>query len=120
MSRRKILFVTTDQQRYDTVGCNGGTIRAPRLPVFAAQTIIGCLVARAVTGDIVFRFLKDWPLFLSVVVAIVAAGAGLGWLLTRWKVLPGTTAVWGMAPGGACWLASSASMEFLLLKCAAR
>ena len=22
---RKILFVTTDQQRYDTLGCNGGT-----------------------------------------------------------------------------------------------
>ena len=55
------------------VGCNGGTIRAPRLPVFAAQTIIGCLVARAVTGDIVFRFLKDWPLFLSVIIALTYA-----------------------------------------------
>ena len=83
------------------VGCNGGTIRPPRLPVFAAQTIIGCLVARAVTGDIVFRFLKDWPLFLSVIIGIVAASTALGWLLTRWKVLPGTTAVWGTAPGGA-------------------
>src|SRR5689334_7904995 len=83
------------------VGSNGGRINTPRLPVFAAQTIVGCLVARAITGDIVVTFLKDWPLFLSVVVAIVAAGAGLGWLLTRWQVLPGTTAVWGMAPGGA-------------------
>ena len=83
------------------VACNGGTIRAPRLPVFAAQTIIGCLVARAVTGDIVFRFLKDWPLFLSVIIGIVAASTALGWLLTRWRVLPGTTAVWGTAPGGA-------------------
>src|SRR4026208_933961 len=26
---RKILFVTTDQQRYDTLGCNGGTIARP-------------------------------------------------------------------------------------------
>ena len=25
---RKILFVTTDQQRYDTLGCNGGTLAA--------------------------------------------------------------------------------------------
>ena len=23
---RKILFITTDQQRYDTLGCNGGTL----------------------------------------------------------------------------------------------
>ena len=83
------------------VGCNGGTIRAPRLPVFAAQAVIGCLVARAITGDIVLRFLQDWPLFVSVVTAIIAACAGLGWLLTRWQVLPGTTAVWGTAPGGA-------------------
>jgi len=83
------------------VGSNGGTIRAPRLPVFAAQTIVGCLVARAITGEIVFRFLKDWPLFLSVIVSIVVASAALGWVLTRCKVLPGTTAVWGTAPGGA-------------------
>ena len=83
------------------VGSNGGTIRAPRLPVFAAQAIVGCLVARAITGEIVLRFLKDWPLFLSVIVSIVAASAALGCLLTRWKVLTGTTAVWGTAPGGA-------------------
>jgi uncharacterized protein len=83
------------------VGSNGGTIRAPRLPVFAAQAIVGCLVARAITGEIVLRFLKDWPLFLSIITSIVAASAALGWLLTRCKVLPGTTAVWGTAPGGA-------------------
>jgi uncharacterized protein len=83
------------------VGSNGGTIRPLRLPVLAAQTIVGCLVARAITGDIVLRFLKDWPLFLSVVMAIIAASTALGWCLTRWKVLPGTTAVWGTAPGGA-------------------
>jgi uncharacterized protein len=83
------------------VSSSGGTIRAPRLPVFAAQTIVGCLVARSITGEIVLRFLKDWPLFLSVIVSIVAASAALGWLLARWKVLPGTTAVWGTAPGGA-------------------
>jgi membrane AbrB-like protein len=83
------------------VGSNGGTIHPPRLPVLAAQTIVGCLVARAITSDIVLRFLKDWPLFFSVVMAIIAASSVLGWLLARWKVLPGTTAVWGTAPGGA-------------------
>lgn len=80
---------------------NGGSIRLPRLPVLAAQTVIGCLVARAITAEIIAAFLADWLLFLSVVLAMVAASSGLGWLLTRFKVLPGTTAVWGTAPGGA-------------------
>ena len=57
------------------VGSNGGRIRAPRLPVLAAQTIVGCLVARAITGDIVLAFLKDWPLFLGVVLVIIATSA---------------------------------------------
>ena len=38
---RNILFVTTDQQRYDALGCNGGTIaRTPtsRPPATLAAT----------------------------------------------------------------------------------
>lgn len=83
------------------VGSNGSKISTPRLPVFASQTIIGCLVAHAITGDIVLTLLEGWPLFLSVVIAILATSSALGWLLARSGVLPGTTAVWGMAPGGA-------------------
>ena len=37
---RKILFVTTDQQRYDTLGCNGGRIaRTPVIDAIAARGI---------------------------------------------------------------------------------
>jgi arylsulfatase A-like enzyme len=40
MPRRKILFVTTDQQRYDTLGCNGGTLaRTPVVDSLAARGI---------------------------------------------------------------------------------
>ena len=83
------------------LGTNGGRIHAPRLPVLAAQTVVGCLVARAITGDIVLAFLKDWPLFLGVVLVIIATSGLLGWTMARFKVLPGTTAVWGTAPGAA-------------------
>ncbi len=35
---RKILFITTDQQRYDTIGCNGGTVaRTPVIDGLAAE-----------------------------------------------------------------------------------
>jgi len=38
--RRKILFITTDQQRYDALGCNGGTIaRTPVIDRLAASGI---------------------------------------------------------------------------------
>ena len=83
------------------VATNGGRIRAPRPFVFGAQTLVGCLVARAITGDIVLAFLKNWPLFMSVILAMVAASGLLGWTLSRYQVLPGSTAVWGTAPGGA-------------------
>jgi arylsulfatase A-like enzyme len=40
VARRKILFVTTDQQRYDTLGCNGGTLaRTPVVDALAAEGI---------------------------------------------------------------------------------
>lgn len=48
---RKILFVTTDQQRYDTVGCNGGTLaRTPVIDRLAAQ---GVRYERAVPQSVV-------------------------------------------------------------------
>jgi arylsulfatase A-like enzyme len=60
---RKILFITTDQMRYDALGCNGGKIaRTPCLDRLAAQGInyrrahnqsVVCMPARAtiVTGQ---------------------------------------------------------------------
>src|SRR4051794_3561807 len=48
---RKILFVTTDQQRYDTLGCNGGTLaRTPVVDGLAAQ---GIRYERAVPQSVV-------------------------------------------------------------------
>ena len=36
--RRNILFITTDQQRYDTIGVNGGTLsRTPHLDALARE-----------------------------------------------------------------------------------
>jgi len=82
-------------------GANSATIRVPRLPYFGAQAIVGCLMARAMTADILVSFLKDWPLFLAVVLAVILASTTLGWLMTRWQILPGTTAIWGTSPGAA-------------------
>ena len=54
---RKILLITTDQQRFDALGCNGGTIaRTPNIDALAAQGLnyvqarnqnVACMPARA-------------------------------------------------------------------------
>src|SRR5919205_3256260 len=48
---RKILFVTTDQQRYDTLGCNGGTLA--RTPVVDALAASGIRYERAIPQSVV-------------------------------------------------------------------
>ncbi len=48
---RKILFVTTDQQRYDTLGCNGGALS--RTPVVDALAAAGRRYERAVPQSVV-------------------------------------------------------------------
>jgi len=48
---RRILFVTTDQQRYDTLGCNGGTLA--RTPVIDGLASSGVRYERAVPQSVV-------------------------------------------------------------------
>ncbi|MCW5749398.1 MAG: sulfatase-like hydrolase/transferase, partial [Alphaproteobacteria bacterium] len=60
---RKILFVTTDQQRYDALGCNGGKVaRTPVVDAWAARGVrytrahaqsVVCMPARStmITGQ---------------------------------------------------------------------
>ena len=82
-------------------GANGATVRVPRLGFAGGQAIVGCLIAGSISPDIVAAFLDDWPLFTGVVLATLAASSFLGWFISRFGTLPGTTAVWGSAPGGA-------------------
>src|SRR6185295_3871608 len=83
------------------VATNGGGIKVPALPYLGAQSMVGSMIAHAITADIVLTFLDHWSLFLAVVIAILSASSLLGWIMTRWHILPGTTAVWGVSPGAA-------------------
>lgn len=82
-------------------GTNGATVRVPRFVFGGAQAVVGCLIAASISPEIFSAFADDWPLFAGAVLATLAASSFLGWLISRFKVLPGTTAVWGSAPGGA-------------------
>ena len=58
-------------------------------------------MARSITPDILLTILQKWPMFLTLIGAVIFFATALGFALARWKVLPGTTAVWGSSPGAA-------------------
>lgn len=65
------------------------------------QGLLGCLMAHSLQPDRLGSVLNRWPLFLGATVVLIAASTALGWWLMRRQVMPGTTALWGMAPGAA-------------------
>ena len=82
-------------------GVGGADIHAPRWTFTGAQALIGCMIARSFTPSVLASVMADWAMLLLVVATTIAAGAVVGWVLVRAKVLPGSTAAWGSSPGGA-------------------
>ncbi len=76
-------------------------IRIPMLLFTCGQAIVGCMIARTITGSIVRDMMADWAVFLGAVVAVIIVSNALGWMLARLRVLPASTAIWGSSPGGA-------------------
>ncbi|MBP2230868.1 membrane AbrB-like protein [Azospirillum agricola] len=83
------------------LGVGGAAIRVPGSGFIGAQAVIGCLVAHAVTSDILLSIVQNWPLMLATVGVTVLVSGVVGWLFVRYGSLPGTTAAWGTSPGAA-------------------
>lgn len=82
-------------------GIAGAGVRVGRKPYAAAQAVLGCMIAGTVTPTFATAFLRDWPLFLAVVLVTILVSSLLGLLLALRGGLPGTTGVWGTSPGAA-------------------
>ena len=82
-------------------GVTGASVRVPRVGFIGAQAIVGCLIARSITGEIVVSIAQDWPAMMLAAGSTIAAGGLVGWALGRFGTLPGSAAAWGTAPGGA-------------------
>jgi uncharacterized protein len=71
-------------------------------PLFqGAQAIIAALVAASITPATLVTFGHHVVLFALVTVATLLGAAGLGWTLSRWQWIPGSSAVYGTSPGAA-------------------
>ncbi|WP_174801015.1 AbrB family transcriptional regulator [Martelella limonii] len=79
----------------------GRKIVMPKLPFNLAQGVIGTLVASTMTAPVLEEVGNDWMLFAGGVLSVVFVSLVIGWLLARYQVLPGTTAIWGAFPGAA-------------------
>jgi membrane AbrB-like protein len=66
-----------------------------------AQGVIGGMIASRFTPSIVGSMAHAWKLYLLVTLGVLGASTALGWALARWRILPGTTAIWGSSPGAA-------------------
>ncbi|MBO6718391.1 MAG: AbrB family transcriptional regulator [Rhizobiaceae bacterium] len=82
-------------------GVFGASIRMPQPAFVVAQAVVACLVANSLSPEFLPAFMENWPVLVGSVVVTLVASSFLGWLISRWRILPGTTAVWGSAPGAA-------------------
>src|ERR1700735_1534453 len=81
---------------------NGGAgILVPQLGFGFALAIIGCMISRVLTPTLIHSFLHQWPLFVGISFLVIVASCLLGWLISRFRILPETTAIWGLLPGAA-------------------
>ncbi len=79
----------------------GGRVAVPNQPFVLAQGLIGCMVAKMLPLSVASEVAGRWPVFVAGALSVIAASALLGLVLSRMKILPGSTALWGLSPGGA-------------------
>lgn len=66
-----------------------------------SQGVIGCMVGAAITPAILREAAAGWPIFLGGVLSVILAATLIGYFLAAKQIIPGTTAIWGSAAGGA-------------------
>ncbi|SON53902.1 membrane protein AbrB duplication [Hartmannibacter diazotrophicus] len=80
---------------------HGGTLQVGQTLSMLGQGVLGCVIARSMPLTVSAELLLRWPLFVTIILSVVLVSAMLGWIMTRLRVLPGTTVVWGISPGAA-------------------
>ncbi|WP_246385232.1 AbrB family transcriptional regulator [Gluconacetobacter asukensis] len=83
------------------LAARGKAVRIPRTAFLCAQGIVGVMIAGHLSASIFHEMAAGWPIFFAGTFSTLSAAALLGWLLTRSRLLPGNTAIWGSSPGAA-------------------
>lgn len=80
-------------------GLKDTTIRPAPLVFGGAQAMVGCIIALSATPGFYAGLMGNLPVHLGLAASTLALTTGFGWVMTMRGWLPGTTAIWGLAPG---------------------
>jgi membrane AbrB-like protein len=80
-------------------GLKGATIRPAPWVFGGAQALVGCVIALSAAPGFYAGVLANLPVYLGLAASTLAVTMGFGWVMTMRGWLPGTTAIWGLAPG---------------------
>ncbi|MBV2144071.1 AbrB family transcriptional regulator [Falsochrobactrum sp. TDYN1] len=83
------------------MAARNSTIHVHRNLTLFAQAIIGLLIARAMTAEFFSSMGQHLTIILLSTGFTLLASTSIGYLLARFQILSGTTAVWGISPGAA-------------------
>jgi membrane AbrB-like protein len=83
------------------LGGGGATLQLPGWLFPLAQAVVGCLIARNFTPALFHTISQHLVLFVGTTFSVLLVATVLGMVLTRLRVLPGSTALWGSFPGAA-------------------
>ncbi|MGH7292067.1 MAG: AbrB family transcriptional regulator, partial [Myxococcota bacterium] len=83
------------------LSAGGAGVQLPALPYLAAQGVLGCMIGTIMRADLHEIFRAGWPLLLLGTVAPIGVAALIGYLLSRWRLMPASTGIWGSMPGAA-------------------
>ncbi|TWI64812.1 hypothetical protein LZ24_03080, partial [Desulfobotulus alkaliphilus] len=79
----------------------GVDLTVPRWAFTGAQSVVGCMVALAMSPSILSTLIQSWSAILFAIALVIIFGALVGHGLMHFGTLPGNTAAWGTSPGGA-------------------
>lgn len=78
----------------------GATVKVPHATILISQAVIGCLIAHSITSSFLSEIASHWFVLPGVVGLSLAASVAVGWTMGRLDIVPGSTGIWGMLPGG--------------------
>lgn len=79
----------------------GQGVQLPAPVMNVAQSMVGLMIATLLPAALLAEVMARWPIVVAGTLSTILASSLLGWGLARSGLLPGTTAIWGSAPGAA-------------------
>lgn len=79
----------------------GRGVALPAASMTLSQGLVGLMIATILPSSLLAEVAQKWPIVVAGTLSTLVMSGLLGWGLARSGLLPGTTAIWGSAPGAA-------------------